>query len=137
MRRLVGVVLLLAALPAKAEDFYPETNYFTGIYQRVGRSAGDAPGLVNDLVRIDPAAEGWGLELRGCTTPDAAPLDLRRDTIGEVLNVLVAKEGQSWLVCQFFNDAGNYPILNCESETGTRFTLWALSEASPSDCPAP
>lgn len=136
-------VLLLTAGSAAAETAGPAMDYFTGIYERVGRSAGPQPGLIDDLVRIEPAAEGQGLSLSVCA-PDGAPgsgaLTLHFDPFGEVTNLLQAGEGRAALYCQFFNDAGNYPIIACAgaAEGGeadrARFTLWPVTDARSAEC---
>lgn len=130
----------LVAGPVAAE--VPPADYFTGIYERVGRAAGAEPALLNDLVRIDPAPDGAGLLLRVCVpegAPGSAPLVLQFDRFGDVENLLQGGQGREALFCQFFNDAGNYPILICASESApgeeaARFTLWAKTEAHPEAC---
>ena len=136
----VLLAFLLAAGAARAE--LPQPDYFTGIYERVGRSAGPEPALLDDLVRIDPAPDGEALELRVCApegAPGSAALRLDFTELGDVENLLQGGTGAAALYCQFFNDAGNYPLLACSGgaetgETPARFMLWAKTDAIPEDC---
>lgn len=132
-RRVPLIALLFALLPgaALAEPHHPDTDYFTGIYERVGRSGGTEPVLIDELMRIDPAPEGWGLVLSRCGGGER--LVLRRGSYAEVPNLLTG-EGDPALWCQHFNDHGNYPVLTCGAEGGLRFTLWAVTDARASDC---
>ncbi|WP_395540411.1 hypothetical protein [Neotabrizicola sp. sgz301269] len=132
--------VLLVAGAAQAE--VPPPDYFTGLYERVGRSAGPEPALLDDLVRIDPAPDGAALELRVCApggAPGSAALRLDFAELGDVENLLQGGTGAAALYCQFFNDAGNYPILACNGgaetdEAPARFLLWARTDAIPEDC---
>ncbi|MBN8631606.1 MAG: hypothetical protein J0L76_12195 [Rhodobacterales bacterium] len=105
----------------------PSVDYFTGLYQRIGR---DAEGkLMEGLVRLDPL--GKGLALTECPLPDLdPPLELAFDDSFEVENFLTGRQGPFGLSCQYFNDSQNYPILNCWSDGGALFTLWPLGSGS-------
>ncbi len=64
---------------------------------------------------------------------------MRFDRFGAVENLLQGGQGREALLCQFFNDAGNYPILACASESApgeiaARFTLWARTDVLPGGC---
>lgn len=127
-------ILPLAALSLLAEPALadvPPADYFTGVYERIGRSAGPKPGLLNDLWRIDPA-QGGTLALSPCgsTDPTAA---LRFTRIGELTNLL---QGEGGLWCQFFNDGGNYPLLSCGAEDGTAYQMRVVTDARAEACPA-
>jgi hypothetical protein len=137
---LLAAMLLAVAGAARAEG--PPPDYFTGIYERVGRSAGPEPALLDDLVRIDPAPDGAALDLRVCA-PEGAPgstaLRLEFVELGDVTNLLQGGTGDAALYCQYFNDAGNYPILACSGgaeagQAGARFLLWAKIDAIAGDC---
>lgn len=136
--RALPLLLALAATAAGAEDRYPDTSFFTGVYERVGRDAQSPPGLIDDLLRIEPAAEGWGLRVSRCAALDEPgwPLDLRHSGYDEVPNILEGRDGPFGLWCQYFTDHSNYPILTCGSETGARFTLWAVTDDRAAECGA-
>src|SRR5690606_5711803 len=93
--RALPLLLALAATAAGAEDRYPDSAFFTGVYERVGRDAQSPPGLIDDLLRIDPAAEGWGLRVSRCIAVDEPgwPLDLRHSGYDEVPNILEGRDG--------------------------------------------
>lgn len=140
MRRLAGLALALAgAAPAGAEP--PPPDYFTGVYERVGRSGGAAPQLLNDLWRLDPAPEG-GLRLSPCTGPAQSPSlaqspnlpqTLSFTRFGDLDNLLQSDAG---LWCQFFNDGGNYALLSCGAEDGSAFQLRVATDDRATACPA-
>ncbi|NPD15330.1 hypothetical protein HOY34_08975 [Xinfangfangia sp. D13-10-4-6] len=136
-----------------ADDRLPETSFFTGVYERVGKDAAESPGLIDDLVRIVPASEGWGLMLYPCAaepggeateTAEKAtdwPLELRAFGHNEVPNILYAAddaadgtEGAGNLWCQYFSDHGNYPIFNCRSQKRGTFTLWPITDERMEAC---
>jgi hypothetical protein len=114
----------------------PPPDYFTGVYERVGRDGATPPGLVNDFVRLAPDDLG-GLMLWTCGPGrQAEPIHtttLRFDRFGDVANLLSTPEGDTWIGCQFFNTMDNYAALLCEEGTGGRFTLWPADD--PAICP--
>lgn len=135
MRRALPL-LVLAATAAGAEDRYPDTSFFTGVYERVGRDGNHPPGLIDDLMRIQPTTRGWGLLLNRCDGPGELswPLELRPSTYDEVPNILEAGGSPPDLWCQYFTDHSNYPILTCEAASGARFTLWAVTDERAAAC---
>jgi hypothetical protein len=107
--------LLLTAGAALAEA--PPPEYFTGVYERIGRDGSGR--MVNDVVRIDPG-EG-GLVLRVCGAgAGQVPERLAFDTFGDVQNLLTG----DGLWCLFSNNGDNYPLLNCAGDGAARATLW-------------
>ena len=123
-----GAAVLAAALwgavaaPASAQE-PPPPDYFTGIYERVGRDGGTPPGLMNDMVRI--VAVSGGLEVSACNAGmRSTPIVLRHDRFGDVGNLLSTGTDEAWVGCQYFNDMDNYPILNGHDGKGALFTLW-------------
>ncbi|NGM46832.1 hypothetical protein G5B31_14945 [Rhodobacter sp. SGA-6-6] len=132
-----ALVLTLCAGAAGAEG-RPDPSFFTGIYERVGRDGTDPPGLLDDLLRIQPTVQGWGLLVTRCDGPGELswPLELRPSSYDEVPNILVAGGGPPDLWCQYFTDHSNYPILTCEAASGARFTLWAVTDDRAADCGA-
>jgi hypothetical protein len=125
---------LAMLLPGPVLADRPSLEYFTGLYERVGRDA--AGKLLNDFVRLD--ASGDSLAMTICpTTPSelTGPFTLRYSDASEVENFVSGKEGPFELWCQYFNDSQNYPILNCSSDGGALFTLWP--QGSGSGCPNP
>ncbi|WP_157970886.1 hypothetical protein [Pseudogemmobacter bohemicus] len=135
--RLAALALVLVSGAAAAEERRPDPSYFTGVYERVGRSGAEIPALIDDLVRIAPTPEGWGLLLYSCAggmQPDGWPIEFRPDEYGEVPNILAAKDGPFALWCQYFNDHSNYPILPCQSDMGAQFTLWPVTDERMTAC---
>lgn len=150
--RLAGLPLLARSLlafaaPASAFADVPPPEYFTGVYQRIGRSSGANPVLLNDLWRIDPAQTG-ALHLSPCTrsgntntntntngtaTSIGSAHDLRFARFGDLTNLL---EGDGGLWCQVFNDGGNYPLLSCGAEDGSAFQMRAVTDDRASACVA-
>ncbi len=134
MRRLAPIAsaLVLAvtmAAPAQAEP--PPPEYFTGVYERIGRSGGEDPTLLNDLWRIDPS--GSELRLTPCRGKAPARL-LRFDRFGDLDNLLSGPDG---LWCQFFNDGGNYALLSCGAEDGLAVQFRVVTDSREAGCPAP
>ena len=116
-----AAALLLGAGVAGAE--VPPPEYFTGVYERVGRDGAVPPGLLNDLVRLDPV--DGGLLMRVCGAgPSESLLVLRFDEVGDVSNLLTGREGPFQLWCLYGNDGDNYPLLTCTSDGGARFLMW-------------
>ena len=124
------LALLLSAGAAMAQT--PPADYFTGVYERIGRDDATPPGVVNDLVRLSPAKAGLALSVCG-EAADTPPVLLVFDRFGDVGNLLSTPEGADWLGCQYFNDMDNYPMLNCHDGKGGRFTLWPVNERA-ADC---
>jgi hypothetical protein len=121
MARFGSLTAALLLLPSVVRAEIPSPEYFTGLYERVGRD--DAGGLVNDLVRLDP--QGEALLLSSCNAQgEPLSVTLRFEPMFEVENILSGSLGQSTLWCQFHNDGQNYAILNCATDAGARFTLW-------------
>jgi hypothetical protein len=120
-RTAFAVVLIL--LPGVAAAERPSLDYFFGLYERVGR---DAEGrLISDLVRLDGLGEALALAECPLPNPDP-PLVLAYDDGFETPNFLTGRDGPFQLVCQYFSDSQNTPILNCQSDGGAIFTLWPL-----------
>lgn len=137
MRPAALLAALLAATGATGAGAEMPPDYFTGVYERVGRSGGGVEAaLIDDLVRLGPDPAGGGLLMSVCLpegAPGRAPLRLAFETFGDVPNLLSAEDGGQALFCQAFNDAGNYPILACQTDAGAKFTLWAAPDRA--DCP--
>ncbi|MBJ2150863.1 hypothetical protein [Paracoccus sp. IB05] len=121
---------------AQAETLRPDTSFFTGVYERVGRSGAEAPALIDDLVRIAPFEGAWALDVFPCATgaEQGAPIRLSPSEFNEVPNIVEGKAGRFGLWCQYFTDHSNYPILTCQSETGARFTLWPITDERMTAC---
>ncbi|MFZ1468275.1 MAG: hypothetical protein WAT09_04765 [Paracoccaceae bacterium] len=107
---------------------WPPADYFTGVYERVGRDAATPPGLVNDLVRLDPKGDRLSMTVCGGGA-DQPPYLLAFDTIGDVSNLLTGGPDQDRLWCLYGNDGDNYPLLTCAGETGSKFMLWPQPDA--------
>ncbi len=115
-------LLLLTAGAALAEG--PPPEYFTGTYERVGRDAAAPPGLLNDVVRLDPVQGGLALTVCGDGPAKGPPPVLAFDAVGDVQNLLHGRDAASDLWCLYGNNGDNYPLLTCTSESGARFLLW-------------
>lgn len=113
---------LFATGPAVAQ--VSPADFFTGLYERVGRDDSGAP--INDLVRLDPVGEGFQLLL--CPIADGAPplIALEFAQAFESDNFLAGPSEAPALYCQFNMDPQNYAILNCSNTTGALFTLWPV-----------
>jgi len=120
---------LAFAPPAFAD--VPPVDYFTGVYERIGRSGGANPVLLNDLWRIDPAPDG-ALRLSPCARTEPRH-DLRFARLGDLTNLL-AGEGGLW--CQVFNDGGNYPLFSCGAEDGSAFQMRVVTDDRAAGCVA-
>ena len=125
--------LLLVPGVGGAERYGPSTDYFTGVYERIGRDDATPPGFINEFVWISPNATG-GVTVAPCLADGGAPFDLEFFELFESTNLLSSGGDDHWMGCQFFNNMDNYPILTCfQGETG-RFTLWPVQK--PESCPA-
>lgn len=136
---LTSPALAQEGLPGEAMDApegAPPVEFFSGVFERVGRDANDTPGLINDLIRISPSNAGWGLTLSPCEArqEEGWPLELRHSGFGEVPNILEGKLNGTPIWCQYFTDHSNYPVLTCGSEAGARFTLWAVTDDRAETC---
>ncbi len=123
MRTFAAALAIGWAAVAQAGPGVPGADYFSGLYERVGRGAGDEPRFFNDRVHIVPA-EG-NLALSSCTAP---PLVLAFDPWSEIENLLVGRDGDARMWCLFHNNGDNYPILTCRDDAGGAWTLWPVVE---------
>jgi hypothetical protein len=99
-------------------------GYFSGHYERVGRSADGM--LLDDLVRLSPMDKGFAFSVCEEALDLLPPLRLDFTTAPEGQTVLAGRDGPFQLWCQAHNDGQNYPILTCTSDGGARFTLWPV-----------
>ena len=126
MTRAAGAALaLLAALSftaAFAKPGTPGPHYFAGTFERVGRSAGANPALLDDLVTITP--QGQAVVIRGCSGPE-----MRMDfgPAFELENLMTGSMGMIPVECLFHNNGYNRPLLTCRAADGASFTLWPLT----------
>jgi len=137
MTRAAGVALaLLAALSftsAFAKPGTPGPHYFAGTFERVGRSAGANPALLDDLVTITP--QGQAVVIRGCFGPEML---MHFGPAFELENLMTGQMGTVPVECLFHNNGYNRPLLTCRASDGAVFTLWPLAGAEPDaplDCP--
>jgi hypothetical protein len=138
VRRAVALLALVPGM-AMAEGERPPADYFTGVYERVGRTADAEPGLLDDLVRLAPDPQARGLVMTVCApegAPGTKPLLLLWDKFGDATNLLRADEGGVGLFCQYFNDVGNYPVIICGTgDAAGRYALWAVTDDRAVGCP--
>lgn len=113
--RALAVFLCLSGV-AEAKPGTPGPQYFSGIYERIGRAGGK---LVDDLVQITPA--GQGVVFRGC---HGAAVRMGFGPAFEVNNLMTGAVAGVEVDCLFHNNGYNRPILTCRVHDGGAFTLW-------------
>jgi hypothetical protein len=101
---------------AEAKPGTPGPQYFSGIYERIGRAGGK---LVDDLVQITPA--GQGVVIRACTGP---AVRMGFGPAFEINNLMTGAVAGGEVDCLFHNNGYNRPILTCRVHDGGAFTLW-------------
>ncbi|MFC3180037.1 hypothetical protein [Cypionkella sinensis] len=121
----LALALIMMAAPALAKPGTPGPAYFTGSYDRVGRSGGANPLLLNDRVTIAP--EGQGVAIAGCSGPVA---QMSFGPAFEVVNLMTGTRAGIAVDCLFHNNGYNRPILTCRLTDGGAFTLWPLPAGS-------
>ncbi|OYU39260.1 MAG: hypothetical protein CFE33_12705 [Pseudorhodobacter sp. PARRP1] len=126
MRRRLALALVLVAGPALAKPGTPGPAYFTGSYERVGRTGGATPQLLSDRVTITP--EGQAVVIAGCS---GAALTMSFGPAFEIVNLMTGAQAGVAADCLFHNNGYNRPILTCRLEDGGAFTLWPLPAATP------
>lgn len=132
-----GACLLAAALAVLAGSSLAKTgtpgpHYFEGVYDRVGRSGGEVPVLLNDRVTITPV--GQSVAIRACTGPETL-MDF--GPAFEIEYLMTGSSGAVGVECLFHNNGYNRPILTCRAQDGASYTLWPVSAGasdSPPDC---
>ena len=116
----LGGVLL--AETATAKPGTPGPAYFTGTYQRIGRSGGAQPDLLNDKVAIAP--DGNLVTIRACA---GAETRMGFGPAFEIVNLMTGDQAGIAVECLFHNNGYNRPILTCRAEDGAAWTLWPTS----------
>lgn len=124
--RLAGVALLSMSGVALAKPGTPGPAYFSGSYERIGRS-GQAV-LLNDIVTIAP--DGQGVVITACSGPALA---MSFGPAFEVTNLMTGSLAGVVVECLFHNNGYNRPILTCKAADGAGFTLWPMAVAA-SNC---
>jgi hypothetical protein len=112
-----ALVLLMAAGAAQAKPGTPGPQYFSGVYERVGRD--NSAALLNDQVMI--SALGAGVVIRACR---GAQLRMGFGPAFEINNLMTGARDGVAMECLFHNNGYNRPILTCRAKDGTAFTLW-------------
>jgi hypothetical protein len=111
-------------------------GYFSGQYERVGRTADGK--LLDDRVRLSSVDGGFALSVCGDAVDLLPPLRLDFTVAFDAEILLTGREGPFQLWCQPHNDGQNFPILTCTSDGGARFTLWPLHDTfTNQDPPCP
>jgi hypothetical protein len=108
--------LLCFAGVAEAKPGTPGPQYFSVIYERIGRAGGK---LVDDLVQITPA--GQGVIIRACEGP---AVRMGFGPAFEINNLMTGAVAGVEVDCLFHNNGYNRPILTCRVHDGGAFTLW-------------
>ena len=124
----LAFLCVMEAGAALAKPGTPGPAYFAGTYERVGRSGGALPALLNDRVTIEPV--GQAVAILACTGPEIL---MSFGPAYEVETLMTGRQGAVDVDCLFHNNGYNRPILTCQSADGGAFTLWPL-KAAPLDC---
>jgi hypothetical protein len=124
--RLLAAVLAVLAGSSWAKTGTPGPHYFEGVYDRVGRSGGQEPVLLNDRVTITPV--GQSVAIRACTGPETL-MDF--GPAFEIEYLMTGSSGTVGVECLFHNNGYNRPILTCQSQDGAAWTLWPTSFSGP------
>lgn len=119
-------ILLLAAGAAGAKTGTPGPQYFAGMYDTAGRSAGAQPGQMSGPAQIIP--QGDTVVIRSCDAPDVV---LSFGPAFEIVNLMTGAQAGDATQCLFHNNGYNRPILTCRSAGGAAFTLWPLAHSAP------
>jgi hypothetical protein len=122
---LLGIGLGGAVL---AKTGTPGPHYFEGTYERVGRTGGAEPKLIDDRVTITPV--GQSVAIRACAGPEIV---MGFGPAFEIEYLMTGGQGDVPVECLFHNNGYNRPILTCRAADGGSFTLWPV-EAQPLDC---
>lgn len=109
----------------------PGPHYFAGTYERVGRTGGAEPVLLNDRVSITPA--GQSVAIRACTGPETL---MGFGPAVEIENLMTGSSEGVGVECLFHNNGYKRPILTCQTQDGASYTLWPLAKGAKAtlDC---
>lgn len=105
---------------------------FQGYYELVGRSDGNTPELVDDIIELR-VAPVIGLKLDTCHTGEGW---MKYETVKNNQPVLIGRLGRERLFCSTFNDRPDGQIFGCvisvkgSDEKPGRLFLWPVSELS-------
>ncbi|GLS87352.1 hypothetical protein GCM10010873_23260 [Cypionkella aquatica] len=125
--RLALIGMLSMPGVAVAKPGTPGPAYFSGSYERIGRSGQAA--LLNDIVTIVP--DGQGVVIAACTGPVLA---MSFGPAFEVTNLMTGSSAGIVVECLFHNNGYNRPILTCKAADGAAFTLWPMAAGARSSC---
>ena len=130
MRAWIAVFILLP-VQAVADDVDPfPPEFFAGQYRMIGTSPA---GPVDQALRLEPA--GADLKVVLCGTGDGGRLVMPSQSGGD--HYIEGRIGAEEVVCDPFMTYENYPLLACDSDTGSLLTLWPAPDfAAPLDCGA-
>jgi hypothetical protein len=124
--RLLAAALAVLAGGSWAKTGTPGPHYFEGVYERVGRSGGEAPMLLNDRVTITPV--GQSVAIRACTGSETL-MDF--GPAFEIEYLMTGSSGTVGVECLFHNNGYNRPILTCRAQDGASYTLWPVAAGDP------
>jgi hypothetical protein len=116
---LIGLCLMAGMAAAKPGT--PGPSYFSGVYERIGRSSTDA--LQNDQISIAPL--GQLLTLTPC---QGDQIIMAFGPAFEINNLMTGAQSGLRVECLFHNNGYNRPILTCRMEDNTAFTLWPTKD---------
>lgn len=124
-----GIASVLMPLGGLAQTTKP-LHSFQGYYELVGRSDGDKPELVDDIIELR-VAPVIGLKLDSCESGEGW---LKYDTVQNNQPVLIGRLGRERLFCSIFNDRPDGQIFGCivsvkdSEEKPGRLFLWPVAE---------
>lgn len=114
---------------ANAKETHP-LHKLQGYYEIIGRSDGDAPELVDDIVELR-VAPVIGLSLTTCANGEGW---LQYDTVKNNQPVLIGRLGPERLFCSLFEDEPDDPLFGCiisakgSKEKPGRLFLWPITD---------
>lgn len=125
-----GALQIAAANPVYAQETQPLQSY-EGYYEIVGRSDGDKPKLVDDIIELR-AAPVIGLKLETCAHGSGW---LKYDTVKNDQIIMIGRLGREKLFCSIFHDKPEGEIFGCvigtndeSQEKPGRLFLWLVSK---------
>ncbi|MGL5011527.1 MAG: hypothetical protein ACRC6I_16740 [Paracoccaceae bacterium] len=125
----IALLTCLVALPgaALAQD-HPPPEFFAGHYELIGQGAS---GPQHDRLRLTPS--GAALVLTSCGMGEGT---MTIDTKGEGPFTSL-RLGDRAFDCQYFIDWGNYALLACTDDAGSKITLWPTGQGAQESLTCP
>ena len=112
---LIGFCVIAGSAAAKPGT--PGPSYFSGVYDRIGRT--NIADLQNDQITIAPLGQ-----LLTMTPCQGDQIIMAFGPAFEINNLMTGAQSGLRVECLFHNNGYNRPILTCRKEDGAAFTLW-------------